>query len=114
MFWSSLPAAGNESYNRTMARGWESKAVEAQQYEAASELKGPAKHRLSRTEAERLRQEENLRLSLRNVKQQVERARDVRHRSALERALAELEERLRQIEAKSDQAARALSDRKLP
>jgi hypothetical protein len=83
-------------YNRWMARGWESKAVEAQQTEAAERNK-PAKARLTPEERDRLRKIENLHLSLENVKQQLERTRQARHRAVLERAMAELEERIQQL-----------------
>jgi hypothetical protein len=79
-----------------MARGWESKAVEAQQDEAAERNK-PAKARLTGEERDRLRKIESLRLSLENVKQQLERTRQAQHRAVLEAALAELEERIQRL-----------------
>lgn len=79
-----------------MARGWESKSVEAQQDEAAA---GPApeKPRLTREEAVRHRETENLRLSLQSVLQQLERSRDGRHRALLEQALADLQRKIRDL-----------------
>jgi hypothetical protein len=73
-----------------MARGWESKSVEAQQDEASAKTT-PEKPRLTRESAARLRDQENLRLSLQSVLQQLERSRDPRHRALLERALADLQ-----------------------
>jgi hypothetical protein len=76
-----------------MARGWESKSVEAQQDEAAAR-KNPEKPRLTRESATQFRDKENLRLSLQSVLQQLERSRDPRHRALLERALADLQRRI--------------------
>ena len=78
-----------------MARGWESKSVEAQQDEAAARTT-PEKPRLTKESAARLRDQENLRLSLQSVLQQLESSRDPRHRALLECALADLQ---RKIEA---------------
>jgi hypothetical protein len=82
-------------YNVVMARGWESKSVEAQQAEASEEKQrsGP---RMSPEQAARQRQVEGLGLSRQRVLQQAEAARDPRHRQMLEKALADLD---RQIEA---------------
>jgi hypothetical protein len=85
-----------ERYNRRMARGWESKSVEAQQDEAATR-RTSEKPRLTREDAARLRETETLRLSLRNVLQQLERSHDARHRAMLQEALAELERRIREL-----------------
>ena len=81
----------------TMARGWESKSVEAQQDEARQ---GPTKShkRLSPEEATRSREKENLRLSRQRVVQQIESSQNPRHRKILEDALAELDLRLSQFE----------------
>jgi hypothetical protein len=78
-----------------MARGWESKSVEAQQDEASA---GPSaeKPRLTREEAAMHRAKEGLRLGLQSVLQQLERSRDER-RSALEQARADLERKLREL-----------------
>jgi len=83
-------------YNPFMARGWESKSIEAQQDEAAAKTTS-GKPRLTREATARLREEENLRLSLRSVLQHLERTQDARHRTLLERAVADLEHRLRAI-----------------
>jgi hypothetical protein len=79
-----------------MARGWESKSVEAQQDEAA-ERNTSDKPRLTREAAARLRERENLRLSLLNVIQQLDRIQDARHRSMLEQARADLERKIREL-----------------
>jgi hypothetical protein len=80
-----------------MARGWESKSVEAQQDEAAARTT-PEKPRLTREAAARLREKENLHLSLQSVVQQLQRSHDARHRALLERALADLERKMQEIE----------------
>ena len=76
-----------------MARGWESKSVEQQQAEAASKKE---RHELLTPEqiADRQRRE-GLELSRQRILQQLQVACNPRHRQMLQRALAELEERLR-------------------
>jgi len=79
-----------------MARGWESKSVEAQQDEAAART-SPQKPRLTPEAADRLRQKENFRLALQSIVQQLERSHDVRHRVMLEKARADLERKLQEL-----------------
>jgi hypothetical protein len=81
-------------YNHEMARGWESKSVEAQQEEASDKS---AKHRppMSVEEAARWREKESLRLSRQRVLQQLESSQNPRHRKLLEDALADLDEKLK-------------------
>jgi hypothetical protein len=81
-----------------MARGWESKSVEAQQDEAAGRTI-PEKPRLTREEAARFREQENLRLSLQSVIQQLERSHHARHRAMLENARADLERKIQELGA---------------
>jgi hypothetical protein len=76
-----------------MARGWESKSVEAQQAEA-SDKPGKARSKLSPEEAVRLRERENLRLSRQRVIQQLAATQNPRHRQLLQTALAELDRKL--------------------
>ena len=78
-----------------MARGWESKAVEAQQAEAAEGRTEP-KPRLSPREGNHLHHVQGLQLSRRRVLQQLEAAQNARHRDLLQHALEELD---RQIQA---------------
>jgi hypothetical protein len=92
--WYSLSA----NIITVMARGWESKSVEAQQDEAA-ERNRPARARLTREEEDRLRKIESLRLSLENVKQQLERTNQVQRRAVLERAMSDLQERIQELGA---------------
>jgi hypothetical protein len=79
-----------------MARGWESKSVEAQQEDAASEqsLRRP---RLTREQADRLREKESLQLSLRNVIKQLEGSSNSQRRDMLERAKSDLERKIENL-----------------
>jgi hypothetical protein len=83
-------------YNHGMARGWESKSVEAQQDEAAGKT-ASQRPRLTVEEAARLRELDTLRLSRQNVVQQLERSHNPRRRGMLERALADLERSIREL-----------------
>jgi len=79
-----------------MARGWESKSVEAQQEEAA----GPntsGKPRLSRQEADFVRYKESLMLSLKRIMEQLARSQNSQHREMLERAKVDLEEKISKL-----------------
>ncbi|MGA2346981.1 MAG: hypothetical protein ABSF93_13300 [Candidatus Sulfotelmatobacter sp.] len=76
-----------------MARGWESKSVEAQQAEA-SEKSSRRPAPMSAEEAARWREKESLRLSRQRVLQQLEATQNPRHRKLLEDTLADLEEKL--------------------
>jgi hypothetical protein len=76
-----------------MARGWESKSVEAQQADAADSKNEP-KQRLTAEQAARLRQLEGVRLSRKRVLQQLETTCDPRLREMLAAALAELDKKI--------------------
>jgi len=79
-----------------MARGWESKSVEAQQEEAAQKST-LGKPRLTREQAARLREQESLRLSLKNVVEQLGLNPNPRRREMLERAQAELKRKITEL-----------------
>jgi hypothetical protein len=79
-----------------MARGWESKSVEAQQADAGDKSAKP-KIRLGKEEAARKRERETLRLCRQRVLQQLERASHLKHRELLERELADLDEKLSRL-----------------
>ncbi len=72
-----------------MARGWESKSVEQQQEAATSDARR-TKPRLTAGEIAAERRRETLRLLRRRILQQLEVAKNSRHREMLEAALAEL------------------------
>jgi hypothetical protein len=80
-----------------MARGWESKSVEAQQAEATEEKQRP-KARLSPEQAARQRQIDGLRLSRQRVLQQLAGAHAPRRREMLEHALADLDRQIKALE----------------
>ena len=69
-----------------MARGWESKAVE-DQIAASEERKAAAKHARTPDDLQRESRRQGLLLSRAKVAGDLARARDERHREALQRAL---------------------------
>jgi hypothetical protein len=86
------PVRSGGSYNRVMARGWESKSVEEQQ--AAASTKGESKQRLTPEQALRKQRKEAIDLSRRRVLQQLQSVQNPRHRQMLESALSELDSQL--------------------
>lgn len=80
-----------------MARGWESKAVEAQQADVAEKIK-PARGRLTPEAAARTRGRETLRLTRQRVLEQLDRATNPRHRQLLQDELNALDEKLKLFE----------------
>jgi hypothetical protein len=81
-----------------MARGWESKSIEAQQAEAEDKPSQP-KVRLSVEAAAHQRERETLRLTRQRVLQQLESSQNPRHRRLLEQELADLNEKIRGFES---------------
>lgn len=86
-----------ENYNEPVARGWESKSVEAQQAEAG-EKSAEYRPRMSPEEATHWREKENLRLCRQRVLQQMEASQNQRHLQLLQDALADLDEKLSRLE----------------
>ena len=82
-----------DDYNHEVARGWESKSVEAQQAEAGEKSSQTGK-KMSPEEAVRWREKENLRLARQRVIQQLETSQNPRHRKLMEETLAHLDKRL--------------------
>ncbi len=82
---------------REMARGWESKSVEAQQAEA-NEKPAESRPRLTPEAAALVRERETLHLARQRVLQQLEQAVNARHRSLLQSELADLDQRLASID----------------
>jgi hypothetical protein len=76
-----------------MARGWESKSVEAQQAEA-SEKSAKPRPPMNPEEAARSREKETVRLARQRVLQQLEASTNPRHRKLLQDSLADLDEKL--------------------
>jgi len=80
-----------------VARGWESKSVEAQQAEAA-EGRSPAKPRLTAAQVAKLRNKEGLLLSRSRVLQQLQTSHSPAHREMLEKTLIDLNARIAQAD----------------
>lgn len=80
-----------------MARGWESKAVEAQQAEAL-ESRASTKPPLSPAEKLKLQKREGLLLDRKRVLQQIEGAGSDRYRTMLKQALADLERKIANLD----------------
>lgn len=78
-----------------MARGWESKSVEAQQSETVSRSDG---RKVSAEQLERQRKRESLTLSRVRVTRELAAARTEVHRAALRNALAYLDEELSRLD----------------
>ncbi len=77
-----------------MARGWESKSVEAQIDDAAQQRKSPRVKPVSREEADRMRRRESLQLSRKRVLHEFDTATNPRYRQLMQRTLAELDSQL--------------------
>jgi hypothetical protein len=77
-----------------MARGWESKSIETQQEEAAR-AKPSSDRPMTADELERRRRRQTLELSRRKAVADLRRATTAAHRAMLERAIADLDEQLR-------------------
>jgi hypothetical protein len=85
--------------SETMARGWESKAVEAQLEEAQRTSQARAAHRpLSPEMLARKQKRESLQLLRSRLLEQLQRARSDAQRQMLEKALADLEQELAALE----------------
>lgn len=85
-------------YNWAMARGWESKSVEAQQAEAGEKTQSP-RLRLTPEQAQAKRKKEGLHLARQRVLQQLSNAHDPRHRQMLEHALMDLDRQIENLKA---------------
>jgi len=79
-----------------MARGWESKSVEAQQAEATDKSSSP-RPKMSAEAAAHFREREGIRLARQRVLQQLEQSQNPRHRQLLQDELAELERKLSEL-----------------
>jgi hypothetical protein len=77
-----------------MARGWESKSVEAQQEEAASAADKPTNQYSPERVAAR-QQREGLALMRKKLEHDLDAASNPRHREMLERALQDLDRRMK-------------------
>ena len=89
--------AGRLWYHRGMARGWESKAVEAQ-IETAEARATPGKSKRTPEEIEKARRRESLLLSRNRVLQDLQQSRDPRYQKMLNEALAHLDVQLAELD----------------
>jgi hypothetical protein len=80
----------SQTYNLAMARGWESKSIEAQQAEASEKSSEP-RLKLSREEASRQREIVGLRLTRQRVLQELGASQHAQRRKVLEVALRDLD-----------------------
>jgi flagellar motility protein MotE (MotC chaperone) len=81
-----------------MARGWESKSVEAQVEEAGSGQSSAEKRPLTDIEKTARRERDSLKLSLAYVRHQIESSTNERYTETLRKALREIEEKLKQLQ----------------
>lgn len=79
-----------------MARGWESKAVEAQ-IEALDRDRKPEGVRLTIEQLEILRQRETLALSRKRVQREIDTTQNPRYARMLKKALTDLDRRIRKL-----------------
>lgn len=77
-----------------MARGWESKSVEAQLDEAEASRQSEHKQALTPEDAEKLRRRELLTMSRQRIVQLISTTTNERYRKLLEQELAALDEKL--------------------
>jgi hypothetical protein len=81
-----------------MARGWESKSVEAQMESAQADRDLALKRHLTPAQVETLRAKQGLLLARSRVRRDLETSRDPRHQKMLSDALADLDQKLSQLE----------------
>jgi hypothetical protein len=88
-----------------MARGWESKSVEAQIESAAGKTKTALKPELTPEQVQKLREKENLELSLTRIHRDLAASTNPRYQKILRKALADLESKLAHLEPAKKAAA---------
>lgn len=88
------------AYNVSMARGWESKAVEAQIESQPSGPSAPRRGQQTPSQMEAQRHKQVLLLSRKKILGDLEGSLNPRHQEQLRRALADIEARLAELEAK--------------
>src|SRR5579872_2707970 len=95
---TDLASGASGSYNEGMARGWESKSVEAQIESAAGKENKTREPELTPEQLQTLRDKENLELSCTRVKRELASSTNLRYQDILRKALADLESKLAQLE----------------
>jgi hypothetical protein len=86
-------------YNGSMARGWESKAIEEQLAASEAEREARAEPTLTAEEMDRRARKNSLELSRSRILKDLEAARNENYRALLERTLAHLEAELATFES---------------
>ena len=95
-----LPIRGGEEYNESMARGWESKSVEAQIDMAEANRPFTQQQTAPSPESlELLRKKETILLSRTRVVRELDNAQNPRYKVLLKKALADLDAKLTMIAA---------------
>jgi len=82
-----------------MARGWESKSVEAQIEESVASMPGKSKAQLTPEELQRRQKKADLLLSRRRVMQQLAESSNERYSELLRRTLTELDAQIAKLAA---------------
>ena len=90
-----------------MARGWESKSVEAQIESAEAHVHPSFDEQISAEELEFLRKKESLNLSRTRVLRVLETSQNPRYRKLMQKALIDLEAELERLENRAVHAATA-------
>lgn len=90
------------TYNQIMARGWESKSVEAQIESSESRRRAANGSRLTREQIEREQQRKSLDLSRTRVLAEMKASRNPRHTDMLKAALADLDAKLAAFASNED------------
>ena len=90
-----------------MARGWESKSVEAQIESAATRQSVVSEPELTPEQLQTLRDRENLELSRTRVQRELASSENPRYQQILRKALADLEAKLTRLEPAQTRAAGA-------
>jgi hypothetical protein len=94
-------------YNQIMARGWESKSVEAQIESAATRQAVASEPELAPEQLQMLRDKENLELSRTRVQRELAASQNPRYQQILRKALADLEAKLMRLEPAQSKSAAA-------
>jgi hypothetical protein len=96
---AALSICGDEEYNESMARGWESKAVEAQIDLAEAHRPSGVATAPSPEYLELIRRKENILLSRTRVVRDLDNAQNPRYKAVLTKALRDLDAQLTSIGA---------------
>ena len=90
--------AHDHFYNRDMARGWESKSVESQIESAEKRLAATQSQKADKSKEDGARERQGLVLSRAYVLHQIESSSNERYIESLRKALADLDQKLAQLD----------------